>query len=452
MPKAKATYVCTECGHTALQWAGKCPACGEWNTLQEQIAVEEKKFSRNTGDGDVTLTRISDVTAPKNERIDLGSTELNRVLGGGAVEGSLVLIGGEPGIGKSTLLLQSAAHVAASAKVYYFSGEESAHQIKMRAVRLKVSGRELFLAGETNIDRIVRKVIAEKPAMIVVDSLQTLYTEDSNSIPGSIAQIKNAAAMLLKLAKEAGITVFIIGHITKEGTLAGPKILEHTVDCVLYFEGDTEGQYRIIRSVKNRFGSVDEIGVFEMRETGLADVEDPSGIFARDRNREIGSGTVFAPVIEGSRVFCVEEQALVNTSVFGYPRRLAMGFDQNRLLMLCAILEKRASVALANQDVHVNIAQGLRVRETASDLSVAMAIVSSLTNVAISRDTGFIGELGLSGEIRSVRFVGRRVREMKKFGIHRILVPAGNADEATAEGLSVIPVNTVREAIEKALT
>lgn len=446
MPKARSIFVCTNCGNDFLQWAGKCPSCSEWNTLKEHTeapAAPASKAARG-----ITLTHINAVDTPKDSRILTGSAELDRVLGGGIVPGSLTLIGGEPGIGKSTLLLRCAASMAAKKTVYYFSGEESPAQIKMRAERTGCIGEELFIAGETNIDSIIDRAAADRPSLIVIDSLQTLYSESIDSIPGSIAQIKNAAAMLLVLAKEKGITTFVIGHITKDGSLAGPKILEHTVDAVLYFEGDAEGQYRIVRAVKNRFGSVDEIGVFEMREAGLCDVADPSGIFSYDRSRDIGSGTVFAPVIEGSRVFCVEEQALVNTTVFGYPRRLAMGYDQNRLLMLSAILEKRATLALSNQDIHVNIAQGLRVRETASDLPVAAAIASALTGVPVPRHLSFVGELGLSGEIRSVRHIDKRVREMKKFGVTKMLVPAGNRKDADIGDVEIVPVSTVRDAIE----
>lgn len=449
MAKKNTIYICSECGENTPIWRGKCPSCGEWNTLIENVTTSPAKETHAERSAPAKLTSISEVPEQTEPRVDLGIAELNRVLGGGAVPGSLILIGGEPGIGKSTLLLQTAARAARDTNVYYFSGEESARQIKMRAKRIDALADALFLCAETDIDAIVQTVKEAPTPFIVIDSLQTLYSRNVAAVAGSVSQIRTCAQKLLTLAKEENVIVFLIGHITKGGSIAGPKLLEHTVDCVLYFEGDNQGAYRIVRSVKNRFGSVDEIGIFEMRERGLIEVADASAIFAYDREREIFPGTVFTPVVEGSRVFCVEEQALVSTTVFGYPRRLAMGFDQNRLLLLAAILEKRGRIKLENQDIHVNIAEGLKVTETASDLALAMAIVSSFADKPITIETAFIGELGLSGEIRPVRFIARRLKEMETFGAKRVFIPRGNLSEAEGQTkMELKSFSNVRDVIE----
>lgn len=447
----KSVFVCSSCGYESIQWRGKCPACDSWNSFAEESVKEEGKQKKTVASLSV-LTKMEDIEHDTEERLNLGG-ELDRVLGGGAVFGSMILIGGEPGIGKSTLLLKAASLVGKSRKVIYFSGEESSRQVKMRAKRIEAVSDNLYISTQTDVDSIIASSIKEKPSMIIIDSLQTLHSDDLRSIAGSVSQIRDSAVKLLSLAKEENIIVFLIGHITKEGSLAGPKILEHTVDCVLYFEGDRQGQYRIIRGIKNRFGSIDEIGIFEMRGDGLVEVSDASMIFMRDNEEEVPPGSVLTPVAEGSRIFCVEEQALVSTTLFGYPRRLAMGFDINRLQMLCAILSKRGNIKLDNQDVHVNIAQGLTVKETASDLAVCMAIVSSLSDIAIPRHTAFIGETGLSGEVRPVRFTERRVREMSKFGIKNFFLPRTSISEAEkVEGVNAIGCSNLREVIERALS
>ncbi|MBS4764350.1 MAG: DNA repair protein RadA, partial [Brachyspira sp.] len=435
MPKKNNTiFICDNCGETTINWMGKCPSCNSWNTLKPFTEPQEnnniKNIRERNSEGKALLTSIKKIKTGDNVRISTEIEELNGVLGGGLVQGSVILIGGEPGIGKSTLLLQVASNISKKEKVFYFTGEESLEQIKLRADRLNITNindSDFLISSESNCDNIVNTLIEEKPNLAIIDSVQTIYTSSTNSIAGSPAQIKNCAWALMQTAKLKNITIFLVGHITKEGTIAGPKILEHIVDCVLYFEGDDKGIYRILRAVKNRYGAVDEVGndkgiyrilravknrygavdevgIFEMTEKGLMEVSDASRVFTKGINESIFAGNVITPVIEGSRVFCVEQEALVGSSSFGYPRRLTMGYDQYRLLIIIAILEKRAHLNLSNQDVYLNIANGLNVKETASDISVAMAIASSMSGIAIQRTTAYIGELGLSGEVRPVRF------------------------------------------------
>lgn len=461
MPKKNNTiFICDNCGETAINWMGKCPSCNSWNTLKPFNEPEENKINvkninknLNSSVDKAPLTSIKKIKTFDNVRISTEIDELNGVLGGGIVSGSVILIGGEPGIGKSTLLLQVASNIAKKEKVFYFTGEESLEQIKLRANRLNIVDCDFLISSESNCDNIINTLIEEKPNLAIIDSVQTIYTSSTNSIAGSPAQIKNCAWALMQIAKLKNITIFLVGHITKEGTIAGPKILEHIVDCVLYFEGDDKGIYRILRAVKNRYGAVDEVGIFEMTEKGLMEVKDASRVFTKGINESIFAGNVITPVIEGSRVFCVEQEALVGSSSFGYPRRLTMGYDQYRLLIIIAILEKRAHLNLSNQDVYLNIANGLNVKETASDMSVAMAIASSMSGIAIQRTTAYIGELGLSGEVRPVRFLERRIKEMKKFSLKEVYISKRALKEIqnskTIEGIKVIGIEHISEAIKR---
>ena len=459
MPKKNnIIFICENCGETAINWMGKCPSCNSWNTLKpftepEENKINVKDINKNNSGDKALLTSIKKIKTFDNIRISTEIDELNGVLGGGIVSGSVILIGGEPGIGKSTLLLQVASNIAKKEKVFYFTGEESLEQIKLRADRLNISDCDFLISSESNADNIVNTLLEEKPKLAIIDSIQTIYSPSTNSIAGSPAQIKNCAWALMQTAKLKNITIFLVGHITKEGTIAGPKILEHIVDCVLYFEGDDKGIYRILRAVKNRYGAVDEVGIFEMTEKGLMEVSDASRVFTKGINESIFAGNVITPVIEGSRVFCVEQEALVGSSAFGYPRRLTIGYDQYRLLIIIAILEKRAHLNLSNQDVYLNIANGLNVKETASDLSVAMAIASSMSGIAIQRTTAYIGELGLSGEVRPVRFMERRIKEMKKFSLKEVYISKRALKEIesskVAEGIKIIGIEHISEAVKR---
>lgn len=459
MPKKNnIIFICENCGETAINWMGKCPSCNSWNTLKpftepEENKINVKNINKNNSGDKALLTSIKKIKTFDNIRISTEIDELNGVLGGGIVSGSVILIGGEPGIGKSTLLLQVASNIAKKEKVFYFTGEESLEQIKLRADRLNINDCDFLISSESNADNIVNTLLEEKPKLAIIDSIQTIYSPSTNSIAGSPAQIKNCAWALMQTAKLKNITIFLVGHITKEGTIAGPKILEHIVDCVLYFEGDDKGIYRILRAVKNRYGAVDEVGIFEMTEKGLMEVSDASRVFTKGINESIFAGNVITPVIEGSRVFCVEQEALVGSSAFGYPRRLTIGYDQYRLLIIIAILEKRAHLNLSNQDVYLNIANGLNVKETASDLSVAMAIASSMSGIAIQRTTAYIGELGLSGEVRPVRFLERRIKEMKKFSLKEVYISKRALKEIQAskiaEGIKIIGIEHISEAVKR---
>ena len=459
MPKKNnIIFICENCGETTINWMGKCPSCNSWNTLKpftepEENKVNVKNINKNNSGDKALLTSIKKIKTFDNIRISTEIDELNGVLGGGIVSGSVILIGGEPGIGKSTLLLQVASNIAKKEKVFYFTGEESLEQIKLRADRLNINDCDFLISSESNADNIVNTLLEEKPKLAIIDSIQTIYSPSTNSIAGSPAQIKNCAWALMQTAKLKNITIFLVGHITKEGTIAGPKILEHIVDCVLYFEGDDKGIYRILRAVKNRYGAVDEVGIFEMTEKGLMEVSDASRVFTKGINESIFAGNVITPVIEGSRVFCVEQEALVGSSAFGYPRRLTIGYDQYKLLIIIAILEKRAHINLSNQDVYLNIANGLNVKETASDLSVAMAIASSMSGIAIQRTTAYIGELGLSGEVRPVRFLERRIKEMKKFSLKEVYISKRALKEIQAskiaEGIKIIGIEHISEAVKR---
>ena len=443
----KSIFFCQNCGHEENKWLGQCPMCKEWNTFVEE-ALPVSKGSSVKMAGEAQVVTLNSVEMDREDRIDTRMAELNRVLGGGIVPGSLVLVGGDPGIGKSTLLLQVCQRLCEDGKeVLYISGEESLKQIKLRANRMGKFTEKLFLLCETNLE-IIRNVIQKrKPEFVVIDSIQTMYSEEVSSAPGSVSQVRESTNVFMQLAKGLGIPIFIVGHVTKEGTVAGPRVLEHMVDTVLYFEGDRHASYRILRSVKYRFGSTNEIGVFEMRQDGLAEVANASEFMLSGRPAN-ASGSVVACSMEGTRPILIEIQALVCNSNFGMPRRTAAGTDYNRVNLLMAVLEKRAGLQLSNADAYVNIAGGIKMNEPAIDLGIVMAIVSSYKNRPISEKTIVFGEVGLSGEVRAVSMPEQRVMEAKKLGFETCVMPqVSRSSLQKIEGIDVIGVNTINEAI-----
>lgn len=448
MAKAKkSVFFCQNCGHEESKWLGQCPACREWNTFVEEKAVPVKPGVVRAAHK-VQVVSLRSVSTGEEERLCTDIEELDRVLGGGIVQGSLVLVGGDPGIGKSTLLLQVCQRLSAmDKKVLYISGEESLRQIKLRANRMGEFKDTLSLLCETNLD-IIREVIEKhQPDMVVIDSIQTMYSEEVGSAPGSVSQVRESTNTLMQLAKGLNISIFIVGHVTKEGTVAGPRVLEHMVDTVLYFEGDRHAAYRILRGVKNRFGSTNEIGVFEMQKSGLAEVKNPSE-FVLDGRLEHAPGSVVACAMEGTRPMLMEIQALVCRSNFGMPRRTAAGLDYNRVNLLMAVLEKRLGLPLSNYDAYVNIVGGIRLSEPAADLGIVMAIASSYKNKPVSEDTIVFGEVGLSGEIRAVTMPEQRVAEARKLGFKRCIIPEVSQRAAgEIQGIEVIGVKTVNQAI-----
>jgi len=426
MAKTKTTFFCQNCGYQSTKWLGKCPACGEWNTFVEEVVSkkDDKKHGVKKGEKKSKPVLISQISAEKEERIDTGSGELNRVLGGGLVSGSVVLIGGEPGIGKSTLLLQTALNMK-GLRILYITGEESQQQIKMRADRIGVQNDNCFILNETFTTDIFKQIDAVEPDLLIIDSIQTLYTDTLESSPGSISQIRETTGELMRFAKTTQVPVLLIGHITKEGNLAGPKVLEHMVDTVLQFEGDRHYGFRILRSMKNRFGSTSELGIFEMHTGGLREVNNPSEVLLSQRD-EPASGVAIAAMIEGQRPMLIETQALVTSAAYGTPQRSSTGFDLRRLNMLLAVLEKRSGFKLGTKDVFLNIAGGIRVDDPAIDLAVVAAILSSLEDIAMENNICFAAEVGLSGEIRAVTHVENRIMEADKLGFEKIIVSKFN--------------------------
>lgn len=454
MAKDKIQYVCSACGYDSPKWIGKCPACGEWNTFVEQKVGGKKSFDKRlqfSADSAPTTKaiRMSQIETSEEPRINLMDAELNRVLGGGLVPGSLTLLGGEPGIGKSTLILQTVLRLKGKT-VLYVSGEESARQIKLRADRITQEESGVLVVCESMIEKIFAHVENASPDVLVIDSIQTIATEAVESAPGSVSQIRECAALLLKFAKESGIPVIIIGHITKDGSIAGPKILEHMVDTVLQFEGDQHYMYRIVRAIKNRFGSTAELGIYEMLQSGLRPVSNPSELLLSDvKNNEELSGVAIASAIEGVRPLLIETQALVSSAAYGTPQRSATGFDLRRLNMLLAVLEKRVGFKLMQKDVYLNIAGGIRVTDTAIDLSVIAAVLSSNMDIAMERDICMTGEVGLSGEIRPVSRIAQRIAEAEKLGFKTILIPKANMNglDRKSYEIEIKPVRKVEEAI-----
>ena len=446
MAKAKkSVYFCQNCGHEESKWLGQCPMCKEWNTCAEEKVVSIKG-QKSSVEKQVQAVTLSSVTTDEDERMTTELVELDRVLGGGIVPGSLVLVGGDPGIGKSTLLLQVCQKLSAmNKKVLYISGEESLKQIKLRANRMGEFSENLYLLCETNLNLIQTAIEREKPDVVVIDSIQTMYNEEIGSAPGSVSQVRESTNVFMQLAKGMNIAIFIVGHVTKEGTVAGPRVLEHMVDTVLYFEGDRHASYRILRGVKNRFGSTNEIGVFEMRKEGLVEVENPSE-FMLSGKPENASGSVVACAMEGTRPMLMEIQALVCKSNFGMPRRTAAGIDYNRVNLLMAVLEKRVGLPLSGYDAYVNIAGGIRMNEPAVDLGIIMAVASSYKNRPVSEDTIVFGEVGLSGEVRAVTMPEQRVAEAKKLGFKVCVVPEVSLKSiGKVEGIEVIGVKSVNQ-------
>lgn len=428
MAKLKSVYFCSQCGYESPKWMGKCPSCGEWSSFVEELVRKDiaarQEDTRSFQSHRSEPLPLREIRADEEPRIDMQDGELNRVLGGGLVPASVVLLGGEPGIGKSTLVLQTILRLTAI-RTLYVSGEESTRQLKLRADRIGLQNDNCLIVCETNLDEIFKHVKSISPGLLVVDSIQTIYSESLESAPGSISQVRECAAALLKFAKQSGTPVLLIGHITKEGSIAGPKILEHIVDTVIQFEGDQHYMYRILRSIKNRFGSTAELGIYEMNQSGLREVSNPSELLLT-QNHEGLSGVSIAAAIEGVRPFLIETQSLVSTAAYGTPQRSATGFDIRRMNMLLAVLEKRAGFRLAQKDVFLNIAGGLRVNDPGMDLSVISAVLSSSLDIPIGRETALCGEVGLSGEIRPVNRIEQRIQEAEKLGFSRILIPANN--------------------------
>lgn len=449
MAKERIAYVCTECGYDSPKWAGRCPSCGMWNTMKEQTirpALTEKRVAPGFTFEKARPIRLEEIATGDDPRIDMHDEELNRVLGGGLVPGSLILLGGEPGIGKSTLVLQTVLRMP-ERRVLYVSGEESARQLKLRADRIAHVDTNCLIVCETSLEKIYAHIKEAQPDIIVIDSIQTISTEMAESSPGSVVQIRECAASLLKFTKESNIPAILIGHINKEGSIAGPKILEHIVDCVLQFEGDQHYMYRILRGIKNRFGSTAELGIYEMRGDGLRQVSNPSELLLTDRHEGM-SGVAIASAIEGIRPFLIETQALVSTAAYGTPQRSATGFDLRRMNMLLAVLEKRVGFKLAQKDVFLNIAGGLRVNDPAIDLSVISAILSSNMDTGIEPTVCMAGEVGLSGEIRPVSRIDQRIAEAEKLGFKQIIIPKHNMQglDSSRFGIEICPVRKVEEA------
>ena len=449
MAKGKSSvFLCQSCGYESTKWMGQCPACKEWNTMVEEV-VDKKTTVTHKQITELQVSKLNDVQSSSEERLDTHIKELNRVLGGGIVPGSLVLVGGDPGIGKSTLLLQTCRSLSDQhTSVLYISGEESLQQIKMRADRIGTFSDDMMLLCETNLDLIQGVIEERRPQVVVVDSIQTMFRENVNSAPGSVSQVREATSVLMRLAKERGIAIFVVGHVTKEGTVAGPRVLEHMVDTVLYFEGDRYAAYRILRAVKNRFGSTNEIGVFEMCQTGLREVPNPSE-YMLDGKPQNASGSIVVCTMEGTRPLLVEIQALVCHSAFGMPRRTAAGVDYNRVNLLMAVLEKTVGVKLADQDAYINIAGGMKISEPAVDLGLVLSIISSFRNRPIAEDVICFGEVGLSGEVRSVNMVEQRIAEARKLGFKQCILPkVCMKNIQQVDGMQLKGVENVREALE----
>lgn len=450
MPRNRSVFVCQDCGYESSGWLGKCPACNQWNTFAEE--KQEAAPRGNQGNAqDIRPVSITDIRVDNEERSSTGIREMDRVLGGGVVRGSLVLVGGDPGIGKSTLLLQICETICSQSKIIYVSGEESVRQIKLRAERLNVKRPDLLMVSATNLESIARMLDEEKPGLVIIDSIQTMYTDTVSSAPGSVSQVREVTAGLVKTARSSGAAVVIVGHVTKDGAIAGPRVLEHMVDTVLYFEGDRHLSFRILRAVKNRFGSTNEIGIFEMRDTGLFEVENPSMMMLSGRPGNI-PGSVVVPSLEGTRPMLIEIQALVCATNFGVPRRMATGLDYNRITMLMAVLEKRVGMQLYNFDAYVNVVGGLKLDEPACDLGIVAAIASSFKNTAIDAGSVLIGEIGLTGEVRAVSQINKRIMEAKRIGFKSCIIPTDNMKLVDRlkefEGFEIKAAGNVQDAFE----
>lgn len=450
--KSKTVYVCSACGYRSPKWNGQCPDCGEWNTLEEELVPTASVHVKSTG-ASFQAMRLAEISEQTEHRYDTGISELNRVLGGGLVKGSLVLISGDPGIGKSTLLLQTTQSLCAERSVLYISGEESAHQIKLRAERVHVDRDNLLILCQTDAEAICEYIRANAPDVVIIDSIQTMAISEINSLPGSISQVRECANLFMRLSKSLDIPVILVGHVNKDGNIAGPKVLEHIVDCVLYFEGEKNNSFRILRAVKNRYGSTNEIGVFEMADNGLNEVKNPSKALIEGKPLNV-SGSCIACAMEGSRPILAEVQGLVCQSGFGNPRRTSTGFDYNRMSMLIAVLEKRAGYYMGNCDVYVNIAGGLKIDEPASDLPVALSLISSLKDQVLRDDCITFGEIGLAGEIRAVNACETRINEAIRLGFKKCIISKYNLkelDQTIKNKIEIVGVNNIRAAYDEAL-
>lgn len=451
--KRKTVFVCSDCGNEFPKWMGKCPGCGAWNTLYEEVVAEapkSKSQSASIASSSVPKT-LNQISVSEDTRLSTGFGELDRVLGGGIVRGSLVLIGGDPGIGKSTILLQTCGNLDSSLSILYVSGEESQRQIKLRAERLNVNTEKLKIYSETNMSSIVSCIYNEKPDILIVDSVQTMFNPDISPAPGSVSQIRDVAATLMRIAKEESIATFLVGHVTKEGSIAGPKILEHIVDCVLYFEGEQQRSQRIIRAIKNRFGSTNEIGVFEMAECGLIEIPNPSLALLSGRPTD-EAGSCILCTMEGTRPVLAEIQALAAPSAFGNPRRMTTGVDLSRTLMLLAVMEKRLGIHISSHDVYINVVGGLKMVEPAADLGILLAAASSLKNRPLDDGLVAIGEVGLTGELRSCSFMENRISEAEKLGFTKCVIPAANTDKLKKfDKIEVCPCSNIKQVLQKLL-
>ncbi len=452
--KSKTYYICSQCGYESAKWYGCCPGCGEWNTMnEEQRTPQQQKKSTPSALGGVFAQRINEISADDEIRFHTGMTELDRVLGGGIVKGSLVLLSGDPGIGKSTILLQICEYLGQNLEILYVSGEESARQIKLRAKRLGVSTEKLSIMCQTDVEAIVEYIKAEKPQLVIVDSIQTMCVSEINSSPGSVTQVRESTNLYMHCAKSLGIPTIVVGHVNKDGNIAGPKVLEHIVDCVLYFEGERHLSYRILRAVKNRYGSTNEIGVFEMLDKGLVEVPNPSLMLISGKPKNT-AGTCIACVMEGSRPILAEVQGLVSSTNYGNGRRMSNGFDYNRMSMLLAVLEKRSGYFFSNSDAYVNVVGGLRLDEPATDLSVAIALISSLKDVPVRDDTLVIGEIGLGGELRTVSYCEQRIKEAERLGFKRCIIPRHNLktlSDGFKGNIEIVGASNVNEAFNAAI-
>ena len=457
MAKVKSKYVCQNCGYENPKWLGKCPECLQWNTfveeIEEKMTPRQESLAKQASRSTSRPVSINSIAPKREERFSTSIPELDRVLGGGVIPGLLVLVGGDPGIGKSTLLLQVSNNVAETGKkVLYISGEESENQIKMRAKRLKISSDNLYIYTENNLAAIELQIAEVEPDMVIVDSIQTMISPEINSAPGTISQIKEGTSKFMKISKSKSISTFIVGHVTKEGALAGPKLLEHMVDTVLYFEGERYNTYRLLRAVKNRFGSTNELGVFEMKSDGLVELENPSKVLIAEKPNDV-SGSVIVSTVEGTRSMLLELQALVAPTNFGYPRRTTTGVDNNRVALILAVLEKVIGMQVQSQDVFVNIIGGLRINEPSMDLGIALAIASSFRNIPVDASIVVTGEIGLTGELRTVSFIEKRIMECEKLGFKKMVIPKGNyLDEFKKDyRIELVPVYNLRQAIREVL-
>ena len=446
MAKPSTVFVCSNCGNESSKWFGRCPACNEWNTCYEE-KINLKSSGKSASKKTATTVKLDDVKKQDIVRTKTGFDELDRVLGGGLVKGSLTLLGGEPGIGKSTLILQICDKIKGEGQVLYVSGEESAQQIKIRADRLGIKNNDIVFLGETDIDVIEDAILKTNPKLVIIDSIQTMYSDEITSGPGSVSQVREITARIMKMCKQEEITTIIIGHVTKDGNIAGPRVLEHMVDTVLYLEGERYFAYRILRGVKNRFGSTNEIGMFEMNDIGMCEIDNPSSVLLSEKNENV-AGSIVVASIEGTRPILVELQALTATSVFGMPRRTANGIDYNRLTLLIAVLEKRTGLPLGNQDVYLNIVGGIKINEPALDLGIILAVSSSFKNIPISNDVIAIGEVGLTGEVRSVNQIEKRIKEAEKLGFKKCIIPESNKKGLKENfKLDIIGVQNISEAM-----